>query len=98
MMMDESCAAVRSRKCIRIDYDGHERIVEPHAAGYSRAGNAVMRVYQVDGGSKSGEGIGWKMLRLDEIFSFTILPEDSSAPRPGYKRGDRGMDRVEEEI
>jgi hypothetical protein len=53
-----------------------------------------MRIWQVRGGSVHHEPVGWKMLRLDETTGVALLNERSQAPRPGYKRGDRDMQRI----
>lgn len=45
-----------------------------------------MRVWQVRGGSVSGERAGWKLLRLDETRGLQILDEPPEAPHPQYKR------------
>ena len=37
------CDAIRNRCVLKFTYDGHPRIVEPHAYGLSRARNEVMR-------------------------------------------------------
>jgi len=57
-----------------------------------------MRVWQVRGGSVSGERVGWKLMRLDDARSYGLLDEISRAPRDGYKRGDRAMARIIREI
>jgi len=34
---------------------------------------------------------GWKLLRVDEIISLSLLPEPVPAPRPDYRRGDKDI-------
>jgi len=86
-----ACDALAKGRRLQISYDGFYRVVEVHACGITKDGNAVMRVYQVRGGSVSNEPIGWKLLRLDEAIALSILEEASEAPRPGYRRGDKAM-------
>lgn len=85
------CDALASKKRLQITYDGSSRVVEVHAVGVTVEGNPVMRVWQVRGGSKSGNITGWKLLSLDKTWSFAILDEDSVAPRVGYKRDDKAI-------
>ena len=89
-----ACEALQAQKCIEIRYDGYSRTVEVHACGLTSDGHAVMRVWQVRGGSVHNERTGWKLLRLDETTGLAILDELSHAPRPGYKRGDKAMHRI----
>ena len=83
--------ALRAGKCLELRYDGFTRVVEVHAVGLTKDDNPIMRVWQVRGGSVSGERVGWKLMRLDETFSAHVIDEKSNAPRHGYKRGDRDM-------
>ena len=94
MFTNEACAAMSLGKCLEIHYSGFSRVVEVHAVGYSTAGNPVMRVWQIRGGSVSNEPVGWKLMRLDEAVSVGQLAEASQAPRPGYRPGDRGMSQI----
>jgi hypothetical protein len=94
MFSTTACEALRQQRCLDIRYDGFSRVVEVHAVGVSSAGHDIMRVWQVRGGSVSNEPVGWKLLRLDEVLSVTILSERALAPRQGYKRGDRAMQRI----
>src|SRR5258706_8614431 len=89
-----ACEALQKNVCLEIRYDGYTRDVEVHAVGVSSAGHSVMRVWQVRGGSVHNEPVGWKMLRLDEAVGVALLVERSQAPRSGYKRNDRGMQRI----
>ena len=93
MRVELACQALRERKCLELRYDGWSRTVEVHAVGYTKENNPVMRVWQTLGGSNSGEK-GWKLLRLDEVISGHICPDHSGAPRVGYKRNDRAMQRI----
>ncbi|MBA1158925.1 hypothetical protein [Microvirga mediterraneensis] len=94
MLIQTAVDALRSGRRLEIRYDGYIRVVEVHACGYTPKGHAVMRVWQVRGGSVSGERAGWKLLRLDETRGLQILDEPSEAPRPQYKKGDRDMARI----
>lgn len=53
-----------------------------------------MRVWQLRGGSVSGERSGWKLLRLDETRGLRILDEASQAPRRDYRKGDKAISRI----
>lgn len=89
-MSGTPCAALRAGVCLQLNYDGHHRVVEVHAVGSTADGNDVMRVWQVSGGSNSGD-MGWKLMRLDEASSLALTKTPSHAPRQGYRRGDKQM-------
>ena len=94
MYTQAACAALKSGHCLEIRYDGFIRIVEVHAVGYTKEGNPIMRVWQISGGSGSGEPSGWKLLRLDETLGLGPIGEPSAAPRQGYRQGDKVMSRI----
>lgn len=82
---------MQSGVCLELRYDGYSRLVEVHAVGESRKGNICMRVFQIDGGSVSGETTGWKLMTIDKAYTLHLSETLSGAPRPGYSKGDRGM-------
>jgi hypothetical protein len=88
------CDAIREKKVISFQYNGFDRVVEPHAHGISTAGNPCLRCYQISGGSASRRVPDWKMMRTDAISGLTVSENTFSSPRPGYKKGDRGMSRI----
>lgn len=94
MWMETACDALRRARVLELRYDGFSRCVEVHAVGYSRPGHAVMRAWQVRGGSASGERVGWKLMRLDEASAAAVTDERSEAPRNGYKHGDPAIARI----
>ena len=94
MWVDTACEALRRKRLLELSYDGYSRAVEVHAVGWSKDGCAIMRAWQVRGGSASGERSGWKLMRLDEASASRVLDEASEAPRRGYKRGDAAMSRI----
>ena len=98
--------AIRNKNRIIIFYDGDEpggrglREIEPVCFGYSKAGNAVLRAWDMEGASHRGflgrkPLPGWRLFRLDKILSFTPTGEGFNTPRPNYNpNGDKTMRRV----
>lgn len=94
MPVQDALNALQSARCLQLVYDGYHRLVEVHAVGRSTAGNDCMRVYQVEGGSVSGERQGWKMMTFDKTFTTKVSDVPSHAPRQGYASNDRGMETI----
>jgi hypothetical protein len=94
MWVQVACEALRSGHVLELRYDGYSRSVEVHAVGFTKEDDAVMRVWQVSGGSVSNEPVGWKLLRLDEATEAVVTKQRSLAPRPGYKPGDPVMQQM----
>lgn len=90
--------AISKMKRIEFQYDGGQRIVEPHCLGVTTAGNPALRGYQISGFSVSGAVPDWHMFVLSKISNLKILNESFHSPRPGYRRGDRGMDSIFAEL
>jgi hypothetical protein len=89
--------AIREHRVLELRYSGYSRIVEPHAYGRDNANDEILRCYQVSGGSSGGEGVGWKLLKVREIFSLNLL-KDNFIKRNEYKRGDKAMEYVFEQL
>jgi hypothetical protein len=94
MLSETACEALKMRRRLELQYHGFVRVVEVHAVGFSKNNNPVARIWQVRGGSAGTETVGWKLLRLDQASGGAVLNEPSEAPRPGYKAGDRAMNRI----
>ena len=76
--------AIQSRKCLSIQYGGHDRLIEPHALWVAKDGRTVMSAYQLSGGSKSGSPRPWRTFGLDRIGPISVSDQYSQAPRDGY--------------
>lgn len=84
--------AIEHRVQIYLDYPPGRRILEPHALGLSADGNYLLRAWQTEGESESGEHVNWKLLRLDKISGpFGLGPTFKVRHTEGYKQGDRCM-------
>ncbi len=83
--------AISERLVLAVDYAPGGRIVEPHAFGVSAEGKFLLRAYQTEGASASGEHEWWKLFRLDRANSIRLTGFRFDGPRPLYKRGDKAM-------
>ena len=98
--------AIKKRQRVIVYYDGDEpggkglRIIEPVCYGYSKAGNPVLRAWDLEGASHRAY-LGkkplpsWRLFRLDRIMSLTPTGNNFETPRPNYNpTGDKSMNRV----
>ena len=88
------CKAIAEHLKLQLVYDWGHRVVEPHAYGVGDEGQELLRVYRVGGASQSGEPIGWRLFRVDEIRTLHVLADTFPGPRPGYRRNDKAMTRI----
>ena len=90
--MDDVIAnAIKDRERLYIEYDPGGRLIEPHAFGRGSDNQLLIRAFQVEGESASGEHTNWKLLRLDRVRAVSGSGQAFPEPRPGYKRGDSAM-------
>jgi len=90
--------AIQGRNLLSFMYDGFRRTVEPHTFGMDAKGHMALRAYQVDGGSESGEYVGWKMFHAHEMLGLTVQSQTFAGPRPGYKRGDKAFTSIRAQL
>jgi hypothetical protein len=90
----QACEAIANARRLALTYAGHDRVVEVHVAGYARQGEPLMRAWQVRGGSESGEPVGWKMFRIEDVTAMRLTDERSRAPRPDYEPNDPAIVRI----
>jgi predicted DNA-binding transcriptional regulator YafY len=83
--------AIRAKHRLEINYPPGHRVVEPHALGFSKDGHLLLRAFQVEGASESGEPVNWKLFRLDRMKAANDSGEEFSDPRPEYNPDDSAM-------
>ena len=89
------------RRIAEVYYDDDEdpggkgkRWVEIYCYGTSKAGNDVVRVYQVGGDTKRMQP-GWKLFRVDRMDALKKLGGTFSEPRPLFNpNGDKDMTKI----
>lgn len=103
--------SINKKVIVKIHYDDGEhhktgtRFIEPFAYGLSKAGNDVLRAFQVESGP-NGTLRGtpkWKLFRLDRVTSwaptktqFELTPDEAGWANAYYfnKNGDKSMSQV----
>ncbi len=98
--------SINKKIVVTIYYDGDipggkgYRRIEPVCVGYSKAGNLVVRAWDIDGASHTatiGEKPlpGWRLFRADKIFTYQPTTDTFNQVRPNYNpNGDKSMERV----
>lgn len=92
-MKDEISDAISEKRMLELRYNGYLRTVEPHAYGRDKNGDQVLRCFQINGGSDSGERVGWKLLKVADAYAVHVL-DQAFQQRPEYKRNDKAMDHI----
>lgn len=93
--------AMRKRRIVELYYDDDEdpggkekRFVQMYCYGISKAGNEVVRVYQVGGDTKTIQP-GWKLFRTDRIDRMKVLGGTFDEPKPLFNpTGDKDMIKI----
>jgi len=87
--------AIEKKVPIKIWYDDDldYRIIEPYCYGlHKNTKNFVLRAYQVDGYSSSGQKTGWKLFLSDKIKKIEFLDNSPTFKvRPEYNPRDKHM-------
>lgn len=66
--------AIREKRIIELDYDGHHRISEPHVHGICKNRYEV-HTYQIGGTSSSGGLPDWRRLKFDQIRNLRVTEQ-----------------------
>jgi hypothetical protein len=108
--IDDIQRSIDNRNLVTIYYDGDEdggvtgkgyRTLEPICLGYHKnTNNLVLSAWETEGRSysrdKKGNPIpGWRLFRVDKIFTYTPLSDTFNEVRPKFNsNGDKRMSRI----
>lgn len=91
-MEDIFCEAIRTQKRVKMEYNGTERVIEPHTFGYDE-GVAKVRASQARGYSKSGN-YDLKVFIIAKMSGIKLLDETFNV-NSDYKAGsDMGIPEI----
>jgi hypothetical protein len=90
--------AIKQQNVLSLTYDGIPREVEPHAYGVSKKGNELLRCYQISGAHSSERPHDWELLTVSKITALANTGATFANPRPDYKRGDKAMATIYQEL
>jgi serine/threonine-protein kinase HipA len=83
------CDAIKKRQRIKFIYKEKERVGEPQCYGISSAGQEVVRVHVLKGGSRPEQ-----LFVVSQIKSLTVLDEHFINPGPNYNPRDKAMKKI----
>ena len=98
--------SIKNKKVITIYYKGKDnggegyRTIEPVCYGLSKKGNRVLRAWESEGSSFSAKNKsnflpGWRLFRVDKIFTYKPTFDKFNEMRPNYNQnGDKSMIQV----
>lgn len=111
---EEVLNAIHNQQYVRIKYDDTKpddkirnpkgnRVIQPMAIGKTKAGNPVVRAFQLDGKSSRKGGPNWKFFRLDRVTSWKPFKKRFTAPPNEYygkynQSGDRSMSVMDDNV
>lgn len=91
--LEELIDAINRRLVLEVRYDGHRRVIQPHAVGLSKKGDPILRCWQLSV-NKPGSVQGWRLMEVVEMLVIGPTGDVFAGAQPGYKRGDSAMVRI----
>lgn len=87
--MELICSAIKYKQRIEFEYNDKRRMGEPQCCGISEAGNEVVRVHLLQGGSRPEQ-----LFVVSKLRSLKVLDEFFQKPGPNYKKNDSAMVKI----
>jgi hypothetical protein len=90
--------AIQTRSILEFEYNGHRRVVEPHAYGLSKKSNEILRGYQIEGTTHAGIVPEWFVFEVGHIRDMKMTDRHFEGMRYGYQRGDKSIATIYAEL
>lgn len=85
--MTDLITAIQLKQVVMFTYKHRIRKAEVYALGVSKAGNLVVRCYEL-------HTKGFKLFLVDDIKGLRLLPQQWTRVRSGYSKDDKSMVEV----
>jgi hypothetical protein len=86
--------AIRQRRRLQFEYEGHLRVVEPYCYGVSTGDHDSLRAIQVRGSSTSGRMTSGKLWTVSKMRDVRMLDETFTPNDPKYNPDDQHMKQI----
>ena len=96
-MLNTIIEAINNREEISFTYSGLPRVAQPSAVGVSTKGNDILRCFQTQGGHIT-PGHEWDLCTVSKISNLKLTGVIFNSDPRGYKRGDKGMQRIHAQL
>lgn len=93
-MEKKICFAIKNMQMLKIDYNGTERIIEPHAYGLNKKNHEMLRAFQVSGFSKSDKPSSWKLFKCEHIDNIIQMSESFEVREDYNPNGDSQIPNI----
>lgn len=90
---DLLCRAIAEKRLVQFKYDGRSRIVEPFCCGTGRAGNLLLKGFQIRGSEKT-KPLCWRVYELSDMSQLSVTQHGFTGKRDDFVAGDKAIDRV----
>lgn len=90
--------SIKNRETITFQCRGQDRVGHPHAYGETKERKLIVKVYQIEGESNSGSIPDWRTFFLHEISLLQVSNTSAWTPQPDYRRGDKSIHKIYEQV
>ena len=80
------CTAIRARRVVTFNYEGHSRTIEPYVIYPDAEANWLLEGWQISGYTSRPADDPWRRYKIQGITSLVVLSETFTGTRDKYIR------------